>query len=142
MKEYGAKAGITKRIFPHLFRISGITHMDEQGVSPKVGMKISGHQDEKTYLRYIHPEGKRVRKEFERTLGNGNHIEVLKNTTESTPTQTEPENRGNYTNSVESPESILTRALVNKEMTPAEYEKALEVLMKYKGKSDKLGYIG
>jgi integrase len=142
VKEYGAKAGITKRIFPHLFRISGITNMDEQGVSPRVGMKISGHRDERTYMRYIHPEGKRVRKEFDRTLGNGNNMEGPKNPIESTPTQTEPESGGNHTNGVESPESILTRALVSKEMTIEEYEKALAILMKYKGKSDKLGYIG
>ena len=33
VKRAGAKAGITKRIYPHLFRASLITHMDENGAS-------------------------------------------------------------------------------------------------------------
>jgi integrase len=145
IKEYGAKVvGTKKKVFPHLFRISGITNMDEAGVSPRVGMEISGHKDEKTYLGYIHPERKRVRKEFDRTLGNGNShsSESSRNPIERNTIQTESSTEGNYTNNAESPESILTRALVNKEMTTQEYEKALAILMKYRGQSDSLGYIG
>ncbi|MEW6069382.1 MAG: tyrosine-type recombinase/integrase, partial [Candidatus Thermoplasmatota archaeon] len=86
VKYYTQKARIEKRVYPHLFRHSGITIMDKNGVSPKTGMAISGHRDEKSYLRYCHPDRQHIRKEFERTIGNNYHPnEIANNFTTVTP---------------------------------------------------------
>ena len=48
VKRAGAKAGITKRIYPHLFRASLITHMDENGAFMMEIKAQSRHKDIKT----------------------------------------------------------------------------------------------
>lgn len=53
VKNSGAKAGITKRIYPHLFRASLITHMDENGASMMEIKAQSRHKDVKTLEIYI-----------------------------------------------------------------------------------------
>ena len=69
VKKYAARAGIAKRVYPHIFRHSGITIMDKHGVSIKVIQAQSGHRDIKTLMNYIHPDEDYIRHEFDRTLG-------------------------------------------------------------------------
>ena len=52
VKQYAERAGITKRVYPHLFRHQLITHLTKRGiVSPKLQL-LSGHSEEKSLAIY------------------------------------------------------------------------------------------
>ena len=52
VKQYAESAGITKRVYPHLFRQQLITYLTRQGiVSPKLQL-LSGHSTEKNLAIY------------------------------------------------------------------------------------------
>ena len=52
VKQYAESAGITKRVYPHLFRHQLITYLTRQGiVSPKLQL-LSGHSTEKNLAIY------------------------------------------------------------------------------------------
>ena len=52
VKQYAESAGITKRVYPHLFRHQLITYLARQGiVSPKLQL-LSGHSEEKNLAIY------------------------------------------------------------------------------------------
>lgn len=52
VKQYAAKAGIKKRVYPHLFRHQLITFLTKQGIiSPKLQL-LSGHTEEKSLAIY------------------------------------------------------------------------------------------
>lgn len=52
VKQYSESAGITKRVYPHLFRHQLITYLARQGiVSPKLQL-LSGHSEEKNLAIY------------------------------------------------------------------------------------------
>jgi integrase/recombinase XerD len=52
VKQYARSAGITKRVYPHLFRHQLITHLTKRGiVSPKLQL-LSGHSEEKSLAIY------------------------------------------------------------------------------------------
>ncbi len=52
VKQYAIKAGIPKRIYPHLFRHQLITFLTKQGIiSPKLQL-LSGHSEEKSLAIY------------------------------------------------------------------------------------------
>lgn len=55
LKKRAIKAGITKRVFPHNFRHSYITHMLEAGVPITEVATLVGHKDiQTTYSTYMH----------------------------------------------------------------------------------------
>ncbi|CAB4218864.1 XerD Site-specific recombinase XerD [uncultured Caudovirales phage] len=54
VKTYGEKAGIKKRIYPHLFRHSSFTNMLEGGVELSIIQKCAGHSTIKTTQLYTH----------------------------------------------------------------------------------------
>jgi integrase/recombinase XerD len=55
LKKRARKAGITKRVFPHNFRHSYITHMLESGVPITEVANLVGHKDIRTtYSTYMH----------------------------------------------------------------------------------------
>lgn len=55
LKKRARKAGITKRVFPHNFRHSYITHMLEAGVPITEVATLVGHKDiQTTYSTYMH----------------------------------------------------------------------------------------
>lgn len=54
LKEIAIEAGITKRVYPHLFRHSFATHLIEQGTDLKIVKELLGHNNIKTTEIYIH----------------------------------------------------------------------------------------
>lgn len=52
VKDYAKSSGITKRVYPHLFRHQIITYLTKQGIiSPKIQL-LSGHSEEKSLAIY------------------------------------------------------------------------------------------
>lgn len=54
LKEIALEAGITKRVYPHLFRHSFATHLIEQGTDLKIIKELLGHNNIKTTEIYVH----------------------------------------------------------------------------------------
>ncbi|MDI6916577.1 MAG: tyrosine-type recombinase/integrase [Thermoplasmatales archaeon] len=54
VKKYAAKAGITKRVYPHLFRHSLGTHMAQQGANAMYIQKQLAHENIATTMKYVH----------------------------------------------------------------------------------------
>ena len=68
VKKYAAKAGIKKRVYPHLFRISSITHMAENGANLEEIRRQSRHKDLKTITGYIQLADQHVKDVYMKTL--------------------------------------------------------------------------
>ena len=64
VKKYGCLAGITKRIYPHLIRISMITIMSENGCSLEEIRKQSRHSDYKVLIGYIRLSDEHTREAY------------------------------------------------------------------------------
>ena len=75
VKDYAYKSGITKRVYPHLFRASAITHMDNSGMSLSQIKLQSGHQDIKSLNTYIRPDKKQVKAKVRNALNLDKSIE-------------------------------------------------------------------
>lgn len=54
LKAAAQKAGITKRIYPHLLRHSFATHLIEQGTDLKIVKELMGHNSIRTTEIYVH----------------------------------------------------------------------------------------
>lgn len=54
LEEIAHEAGITKRVYPHLFRHSFATHLIEQGTDLKIIKELLGHENIKTTEMYVH----------------------------------------------------------------------------------------
>lgn len=68
VKRIAAKAEIHRNVYPHLMRISNITHMAEAGLSPQEIQMQSGHRDIATLVGYIQHDPSRIRKTYERVF--------------------------------------------------------------------------
>jgi site-specific recombinase XerD len=53
LKSYAEKAGLNKRIYPHLIRHCSFTHLVENGVDINLIQRLAGHQSVKTTNLYI-----------------------------------------------------------------------------------------
>lgn len=52
IKQYATKAGITKRMYPHLFRHQLLTYLSKHGIIDTKVQQISGHSDRKSLMIY------------------------------------------------------------------------------------------
>ena len=68
VKRTAAKAGIKKRTYPHLFRISSITHMAERGATMPEIQKQSRHRDLDTLQGYIQLADEHAKQVYMKTM--------------------------------------------------------------------------
>lgn len=54
LKFYSVKAGLNKRIYPHLLRHDSFTHLVESGCDIALIQKLAGHSSQKTTNLYLH----------------------------------------------------------------------------------------
>ena len=57
VKKYGEKAGIKKKVYPHLLRHGHLTKLAEAGLGDASIQAQSGHSDKKVLQRYTHLAG-------------------------------------------------------------------------------------
>lgn len=60
LKQLADKAGIKKRIYPHLLRHCSFTHMVEAGTDINLVQRIAGHKSVKTTGIYLHISHNRI----------------------------------------------------------------------------------
>jgi len=77
VKKIAAKAGITKNVYVHKFRITNITMLAEAGLSPMEIKAQSGHKDIGTLVGYIQHSPSRIRKSYDRVFGENNHQNII-----------------------------------------------------------------
>jgi integrase/recombinase XerD len=53
LKHYAGKAGLNKRIYPHLIRHCSFTHLVEAGTDINLIQRLAGHQSVKTTNLYL-----------------------------------------------------------------------------------------
>lgn len=76
MKQYSVVAGVNKRIYPHLWRASGITIAESNGISISQIMKRSGHTNIESLKSYLHPTKDETNMKISNALkGNKEKIE-------------------------------------------------------------------
>lgn len=116
MKKYAAQAGITKKIFCHLWRASGITIADSNGVSLNQIMKRSGHTNIQSVMPYMNPN------KNETNMKISNALEIKKSLTK--PTIEPPKQKIN--NSIHKDlELKLIKQLANVEISTKVYNDAM-----------------
>lgn len=73
IREMASRAGIEKRVFPHMIRATFATHMIRAGVDPKTLQEMLGHEDIETTLRHYvgvsHEYMRAKHEEFSISLG-------------------------------------------------------------------------
>lgn len=62
LKQLAHKAGIKKRIYPHLLRHTSFTHMIEAGIDIYNVQKLAGHSSAKTTQLYLHTSSNHISK--------------------------------------------------------------------------------
>ena len=126
IKQYATKAKITKRVYPHLFRTSSITHMHNAGASIPDIMAQSRHRSVDTLLKhYINPSEEHNREIYLKTLSfNTNNDEQSQKTIKrKQPKQDREDNPSTI-------EQILATQLANGTITPEIYLEAVNKLKK------------
>lgn len=142
VKEYAAKAGITKRVYPHLFRHSAITHMAENGATLPQIQQQSRHKDIKTLMRYVHLSESHAKEVYLKTmpvLGNAtrqNQVKIEKRI-EQIATENLHVQPAIYVNTVEDRELKLLDLLVEGKISEETYNLAVAKLEKLREKHEK-----
>jgi len=68
IKNYATKVGIEKRVYPHLFRISSITHMAENGLNLEEIRQQSRHKRYETLQGYIQMSDQHIKDAYMKGL--------------------------------------------------------------------------
>ena len=66
MRPYARRAGITRRVYPHMFRATFATRLDLARVNLTVIQELMGHVDIKSTARYVGVVGKEMRAAIEK----------------------------------------------------------------------------
>ena len=118
IKRYTYKLGLSnKRVYPHLFRISGITHMAQKGVNLKIIQQQSRHTDIETLLGYIQPTDEEVKDGYLKgiTLGSEYKDEEKTEKTIPEPSETKPIKKRENENTTDKYIALLRDGLIGKE---------------------------
>jgi len=75
VKKYAYKAGIKKRVYPHLFRISSITHMAEKGLNLEEIRMQSRHKRYDTLQSYVQMSNNHIKKVYMKSMNLYNNDE-------------------------------------------------------------------
>lgn len=86
IKKYAYKAGIKKRVYPHLFRISSITHMAEKGLNLEEIRRQSRHKRYDTLQSYVQMSDQHVKNVYMKAMN-------LNPSTKTSKTEAELKNR-------------------------------------------------
>jgi integrase/recombinase XerD len=88
IKKYASQVGIEKRVYPHLFRISSITHMAERGLNFEEIRQQSRHKRYDTLKIYVQMSNEHARQAYMRGLSfNNGNLPLQKNTMENSFTE-------------------------------------------------------
>lgn len=124
IRKGGFKAGLQRRIYPHLLRHTRLTGMGNAGVPPTDILALSRQKDLKTLMKYIHADSKRVAKHVQETS-------IFNKKEESpiteTPITTNDDNR-RPTPSIEDAKLSLALRLANGQIDGETYKSAIQVL--------------
>lgn len=91
LKRYGVIAGITKRIYPHLLRSSGATHLSNGGMSlPEIQAQTKHRSMETLVKHYINPNKERVKKAYTDVFNQFSEEETPTQQIEVKQTDTQP----------------------------------------------------
>ena len=137
VKRYAVEVGISKRIYPHLFRISSITHMTENGLNLEEIRRQSRHKDFKTLQHYMQLSDEHVKDAYLRGLSFDEPKE---------PIAPEPKILEKQASQPVQPQSNnlqqqLVQRLANGEITNEVFQQAINLLKQQKQTSVLSGYI-
>lgn len=126
INKYAHLAVITKRVYPHLFRASSITHMHNAGASIPEIMAQSKHRSVDTLIKhYICPSEEHNKEVYLNTLSFDTKTEAVK----PSKSKLQPKSQSIVSNI----EQILAQQLANGLITPEVY---LEAVSKLKSKHE------
>ena len=136
-KKYAIEIGLSKRIYPHLFRISSITHMTENGLNLEEIRRQSRHKDFKTLQSYMQLSDEHVKDAYMRGLSFDEPTQPktpepkFQEQTQIQPVQLQTNNL----------QQQLVQRLANGEITNEVFQQAINLLKQQKGDSVLSGYI-
>ena len=90
IKKYAYKTGLKKRIYPHLFRISSITHMAEKGLNLEEIRMQSRHKKYDTLQSYVQMSNKHIKNAYMKSMDLYNDSKKHKTETEHKITENNP----------------------------------------------------
>jgi len=65
LKDCASKAGIRRRVYPHILRASCITHLLNKGINPLTVQNHAGHKDFRTTMGYNRPTQQQMKSQIE-----------------------------------------------------------------------------
>lgn len=68
LKECAIESGITRRVYPHIFRSSCITHLFNSGINPRTVQEHARHKNFKTTMGYNRPTQQQMKADIERVF--------------------------------------------------------------------------
>lgn len=128
VKEWATKTGITKRVYPHIFRHSAISHMSDNGATIQEIQRQSRHKNIDSLMVYVHPSEAKVRDTYLKTVTSYD-VPIEEKKEESLP-ETQKTQIEIKTNGSKSPVDKLTDLYAEGIMPLEGYLAALEKLAK------------